>query len=81
MQLTQGTPMEHLVLLTRGGLCCRAIQDFFYTSLLLSRPSDTANLLYTETDLDKIRRQRNTPQMKEQDKITEKELNEMKYFS
>lgn len=50
MQLTQGTPMEHLVLLTRGGLCCRAIQDFFYTSLLLSRPSDTANLLYTETE-------------------------------
>lgn len=66
-------------------LCYRATQDFFYTRLLLSRPSDIANLIHRnkQRKLNKIRRQRNTSQIKEQDKVTQKEpsKNGDKYFS
>ena len=61
-----------------GTLHYRTLQDLFFERPLLSRAGDTADFPNTQTQMqtDKIRIQRNVSQMKEDDKITVRDLSE-----
>ena len=63
----------------QGALHCRELQDLLFKRPLLSRAGDIADFPKHRNrgrDLDKMRRQRDMCQMKEQEKITARELNE-----
>lgn len=53
----------------KGTLYCRTLEDLFIIRPLLLRAEDVADFTNTkrQREVDKMRRQRNMPQMKEQD--------------
>ena len=49
MNPIQGIPLQHLVLVTWGGLCFWALQDAFYVRLLL-QDQELIDLIETNTE-------------------------------
>ena len=62
----------------QGTLYGRAYQDLLFMNSLLSRAEDTADFLNRNREADKMR-QRNSSQMKEQDKATARDLKQNIY--
>ena len=64
--------------MNRGHCNYRALLDLFFIRPLFAKTGEIVIFPNRHREVDKMRRERNMPQMKEQDKITARELNEMK---